>query len=120
MFDFLQLKDPFTYFKLKTIGLKLTNADKKQIWVDIRNNQERILKNKKIKHRNFGVYSKHNCGIESCPYNGVMVKSDSFMKEHHIKFDSDKTHVFDNTKKYNVNKERKNKKNIIKKQLEDY
>lgn len=74
-FDFLQLKDPYTFVKISTLGQALTVADESQIWSDVIRNQQRILSDKKIKHRNFGQYSKHNCGYENCPYNGLMVKS---------------------------------------------
>jgi hypothetical protein len=49
-FEFLQLKDPYTYFYLKTLGENLIVADKEKIWKGIRVNQEKILKEKKIKH----------------------------------------------------------------------
>lgn len=90
-FEFLQLKDPYTYFDLKTIGENMTVADEEKIWEDIRFNQEKILKDKKIKHRNFGEYSKHNCGHESCPYNGLMIKQGSFLAERNMRFNSDKS-----------------------------
>ena len=35
-FDFLQLKDPHTYFKVDTLGETLTKADESQAWDDIR------------------------------------------------------------------------------------
>jgi hypothetical protein len=76
-FDFLQLKDPDTFFCVSTIGQSLTVADKKQIWSDIIANQEKILKDKRIKHRSFGQYSKHNCGYDDCQFNGVMIKKGS-------------------------------------------
>ncbi|VAW11216.1 hypothetical protein MNBD_BACTEROID03-2545, partial [hydrothermal vent metagenome] len=62
----MQLKDPQTYFSVITLGKKLTVADERQIWNDIILNQEKILKEKRIKHRNFGDYSKHNCGDKNC------------------------------------------------------
>jgi len=89
-FDFLQLKDPVTYFLVSTLGLELTEADKAQIWLDIRKNQQEILKDKKIKHRNFGDYSKHNCGNEDCPFNGLMIKQGSILAEGHMNFKTDK------------------------------
>jgi len=89
-FEFLQLQDPNTYFKITTLGQELTQADETQIWKNIRTNQQKILKDKKIKHRNFGDYSKHNCGIESCNFNGLMIKQGSFFAEGKMCFDSDR------------------------------
>ncbi|WP_338813104.1 hypothetical protein V9L05_17355 [Bernardetia sp. Wsw4-3y2] len=60
-FDFLQLKDPVTFFKISTLGQTLTQGDISQFWQNIRRNQQKILADKKIKHRNFGTYSKHEC-----------------------------------------------------------
>ena len=47
------------------MGEDLTIADERQFWSEIRKSQEKILKDKKINHRNFGVYSKHICGYEA-------------------------------------------------------
>lgn len=90
-FEFLQLKDPYTYFAVSTLGQILTIADKRQFWENIKTNQERILKEKRIKHRNFGTYSKHICGYEGCPYDGVMIPNDSHRYKQ-MPFDSDKNH----------------------------
>ena len=76
-FDFLQLKDPVTYFGVSTLGEILTKADEDQAWADIQRNQQRILKNKKLNHRNFGTYSKHLCGYDTCQLNGLMTKESS-------------------------------------------
>ncbi|MDL5051419.1 hypothetical protein QQ054_36045 [Oscillatoria amoena NRMC-F 0135] len=73
-FNFLQLKDPKTYFDLTTLGQELTEGDERKAWDDIRKNQEKILADKRIKHRNFGVYSKHICGYEYCYLDGLMIK----------------------------------------------
>jgi len=48
------------------------------------------LEDKKIKHRNFGEYSKHNCGYDFCPLNGIMIKQGSGFAEHSMYFNSDK------------------------------
>ncbi len=88
-FEFLQLKDPYTYIQVSTIGEILTKADERQLWQNVRSNQEKILKDKRIKHRNFGIYSKHDCGYDNCPYNGVMIHQDGFLTESTISFDSD-------------------------------
>lgn len=45
-FDFLQIKDPFIYFELTTLGETLTAGDEKHLWNQIRINQEKILKEK--------------------------------------------------------------------------
>jgi hypothetical protein len=118
-FNFYQLKDPKTYFDLTTLGEELTIADERQIWEDIRENQQKILKEKKIKHRNFGDYSKHNCGYEDCPYNGLMVKQNSWLKESHIHFETDKNEYAAKGKSEHVKKERKNKHRIIRDALDD-
>lgn len=88
-FDFLQLKDPVTYFEVSTLDKVLTKGDEQNLWRIIRENQEKILKGKMIKHRNFGIYSRHNCGYEDCHYNGLMVKKDSFLAYGNMHFDSD-------------------------------
>ena len=76
-FEFLQLKDPQTYFEVSTLGETLTVADKNQAWNDIRHNQQRILESKRLSHRNFGTYSKHDCGYDTCYMNGLMTKQGS-------------------------------------------
>ena len=118
-FTFLQLKDPQTYFELITLGEELTVADEKQLWENIRSNQQKILVDKKIKHRNFGEYSKHNCGYEDCNYNGLMIKKGSYLAESIMHFDSDKNSYAAKEKSKRIKKERKNKKQIIKDELND-
>lgn len=78
-FNFLQIKDPHTYFALVVLGKEeeLTVADEAKIREDMRRNGDKILKSKRIKHRNFGYYSKHNCGDDKCPYHGVMFREGS-------------------------------------------
>lgn len=88
-FEFLQLKDPYTYFNVSTLGQTLTRGDELNLWQIIRENQQKILKDKKIKHRNFGSYSKHNCGYETCPYNGLMIRQGSRLAEMSICFSTD-------------------------------
>lgn len=116
-FEFLQLKDPDTYFHLKTLGENLTVADEAQIWKDIKLNQEQILKDKKIKHRNFGDYSKHNCGYDWCPYNGLMIKPGSSLSERDMRFYSDKCKAASFAKSENHKKQRKIMKQLIQKEL---
>lgn len=112
-FDFLQIKDPFTYFELITLGENLTKGDERQLWNQIRKNQEKILKDKKIKHRNFGVYSNHSCGYETCSMNGLMIEQGSFFAEHEMRFDSDKNRYCAELKSKRLKKERKKEKQII-------
>lgn len=117
-FDFLQIKDPFTYFKLITLGENLTVGDEERLWNQISKNQEKILKNKKIRHRNFGVYSKHLCGYETCPYNGLMIEQGSFLTEYEMRFDSDRNNYCAKLKSKRFKKERKKERQIIKKLLD--
>lgn len=113
-FDFLQLKDPKTYFEITTIGQELTIADERKIWEDIKANQQKILADKKIKHRNFGNYSKHNCGYDVCPLNGLMIKEGSAISETNMHFQSDKKKDVVKIKSIKRKKDRKNEKQIIK------
>jgi len=113
-FDFLQLKDPVTYFEVLTIGEEITRGDEQKIWKDIRENQEKILKSKKIKHRNFGDYSKHNCGVDDCPFNGIMIKQGSFFAESSMHFNSDRNKSALKFKSDRLKSERKSEQQIIK------
>ncbi len=88
-FDFLQLKDPLTYFKVSHLGQELTQGDELNAWRIIRENQQKTLKDKKIKHRNFGTYSIHDCGYEICPFNGLMIKQDAFNSRGSMCFKTD-------------------------------
>ena len=116
-FNFYQLKDPKTYFDLTILGMELTQADERKIWDDIRANQQKILSDKKIKHRNFGEYSKHNCGYSDCPYNGLMIKQGSWLTESHMWFESDKNQHAPKDKSERIKKQRKNKYRIIRDEL---
>jgi hypothetical protein len=107
-FDFLQLKDPKAFFTVSTLGMDLTIADERQIWKDIIQNQEKILKQKRIKHRNFGDYSKHNCGDGDCVYNGIMVKQGSVLTESSMHFKTDKPKRDKKEKSKRYERERKN------------
>ncbi|MCB2377035.1 hypothetical protein LGH70_05545 [Hymenobacter sp. BT635] len=78
-FDFLQLKDPVTYFALSTLGEELTVADQAQAWENIRLSQQRILASKKLRHRSFGTYSKHLCGYDDCHLQGLMIRQGSLL-----------------------------------------
>ena len=107
-FDFLQLKDPITFFKVSTLEQELTKADENQFWENIKGNQQKILADKKIKHRNFGIYSKHECGDITCAMNGMMFRQGSIAIRNCISFDTDKT-------KYNLEaKSKRQKKEQVK------
>lgn len=116
-FDFLQLKDPKTFVEVSYLGEDLTNGDEENIWNAIKKSQQKILTDKKIKHRNFGDYSKHNCGYEDCVYNGLMIKQGSRLAEGQIHFESDRTKYSAKEKSEKRKVERKNIKNIINEEL---
>ena len=118
-FDFLQLKDPKTFVDVLYLGEELTSGDEEKIWNEIKKSQQKILTDKKIKHRNFGDYSKHNCGYEDCVYNGLMIKQGSILSEDQIHFDSDRTKYSAKEKSEKRKVERKNIKKIIKKEFEN-
>lgn len=116
-FDFLQLKDPKTFVDVTYLGQELTKGDEEKIWDDIRTNQQKILTDKRIKHRNFGDYSKHNCGYENCVWNGVMIRQGSWLMESNMHFDSDKNKYQQKLKSEKRKTDRKNMKQIINKEL---
>lgn len=89
-YEFLQLKDPHTYFRLHTLGQELTVADERAAWDEIIRAQQRILTEKRLRHRNFGTYTKHNCGYDTCPFNGLMVRQGARLAETVMGFDTDK------------------------------
>jgi hypothetical protein len=107
-FDFLQLKDPDTYVEVMLLGEEATKGDRNRLWDQVKINQEKILKDKRIKHRNFGIYAKHECGYATCPYNGMMVRQGSKFAASTMQFDSDKGYcpLF---KSQRLRKERKGK-----------
>ncbi len=118
-FDFLQLKDPFTYINVAYLGEELTRGDEINIWDNVKRYQQKVLADKKIKHRNFGEYSKHSCGYDNCHLNGIMIKKGSLFTECEMYFDSDKSKYSGVEKSERRKKERKNKKNIINKELDN-
>lgn len=119
-FEFLQLKDPATYFALTTLGQQLTVADQAQRWTDIRLNQQKILRDKKLRHRNFGTYSKHNCGYDTCPLNGVMLReANSTRAVRPMSFCADKNRYTAQTKSAARKQDRKHVRRIISRQLDD-
>ena len=120
IFDFLQLKDPETFVKVSTLGQHLTKADKDKIWNEVIKNQQKILKEKEISHRNFGVYSKHSCGYDDCIYNGLMIRQNSGLCERSMHFDSDSINKYQQKQKAKRRKsERKKEKLMIKEELTD-
>lgn len=118
-FDFLQLKDPKTFVDVTHLGQELTKGDEAKIWDDIRTNQQKILADKRIKHRNFGDYSKHNCGYEDCVWNGVMIRQGSWLMESNMHFDSDKNKYQQRLKSEKRKTDRKNMKQIINNELDN-
>lgn len=117
-FNFLQLKDPRTYLEVSTLGIELTVADERQLWEDIRLNQEKIIKEKKLNHRNFGQYSKHDCGYEDCPLNGIMIKEGSLMAEWDMHFLGDQDKFQKKLKSGKRKSDRKSQDQIIKDELD--
>ncbi|HEX8428000.1 hypothetical protein [Hymenobacter sp.] len=117
-FEFLQLKDPVTYFELSTLGETLTEADSSKAWKDIRLNQQRILKTKRLKHRNFGTYSKHLCGYDDCHLKGLMIRQGSRLADGgRMHFCSDQRSYALKVKSERRKQERKNTRQIIAAQL---
>lgn len=117
-FEFLQLKDPKTFVEVEYLGQELTKGEEQQIWADISANQQRVLADKKIKHRNFGVYSKHNCGYDFCTWNGMMIRQGSWMMEGNMYFYSDKNRYAAKNKSDKRKSDRKKEKQIIRKAIE--
>jgi hypothetical protein len=118
-FDFLQLKDPKTFVEVEYLGQEFTKGDEQRIWDDIRRNQQRILEERRVKHRNFGVYSKHNCGYETCVWNGIMIRQGSWLMESNMHFNSDKNKYAAKNKSDRRKSDRKSEKQIISKELEN-
>ena len=118
-FDFLQIKDPKTYIDVCTLGETLTKADEKQWFENVRTYQQRQLKEKKISHRNFGIYSIHDCGYETCPYNGIMIHRGSRLAESNMHFEADKNKWGAVVKSERLKQQRKNENNIVRKELDE-
>jgi hypothetical protein len=118
VFDFLQLKDPATYFEVRFLGESLTVADERQAWENIRHNQQEILKRKKLNHRNFGTYARHCCGIDTCPIKGVMLKqTDRSSSSMH--FHNDKSSYASQEKAERRKKDRKTQSHLVAQSLND-
>lgn len=118
-FDFLQLKDPNTFVGVTTLGQELTVADRKQVWNDVRSNQQKILADKRIKHRNFGIYAKHDCGNDNCFMNGVMARQGTWLSDCSMHFKGDRNRYPARDKSEIRKWQRKNKKQLINKELEN-
>ncbi|MBL7997849.1 MAG: hypothetical protein JNL32_04330 [Candidatus Kapabacteria bacterium] len=112
-FDFLQLKDPKTFVEVSTLGQEFTAGDEEKIWNDVKKNQQKILAEKRIKHRNFGTYSKHSCPYEDCVWNGVMIRQGSRLAWSSIHFFSDKKNYHKKTKSEMRKSDRKSVKKIV-------
>jgi len=116
-FDFLQLKDPKTFVEVSTLGQEFTNGDEEKIWNEIKKNQQKILDEKRIKHRNFGIYSKHSCPYEDCIWNGVMIKQGSGLAWSSMHFFIDKSNYHKKTKSKMRKSDRKSEKQIVEREL---
>ncbi len=118
-FDFLQLKDPGIFVEVEYLGQELTKGDEERIWDDIRLYQQRILADKKIKHRSFGTYSKHSCPYEDCFLNGVMIRQGSRLAGTEMHFVNDKNNYGVRHKSEIRKADRKREKQIIKNEIEN-
>lgn len=118
-FDFLQLKDPHTFVEVSSLGMDLTKADERRIWDEVIKNQQIILNDKRIRHRNFGTYSKHDCPYEDCIYKGLMVRPGSRLAWGSMHFDSDKNRYQQKLKSDRRKTERKREQTIVNEQIND-
>jgi hypothetical protein len=117
-FTFLQVKDPWTFRKLALLGQDFTVADEDRLRGIIELNQQKILADKRIKHRNFGIYSKHSCDYHTCHLNNLMIKQGSWLAERHMYFQTDqhnKYSILSKAERYR--KERKTNHRLIQKEL---
>lgn len=112
-FDFLQLKDPKVFVGVSTLGQHLTKGDEENIWNQVRENQQKILKAKRIRHRNFGVYSKHDCGYEDCVWRGLMIRQGSMLAEGNMHFASDRYAYQQEVKSDRRKSDRRREKQIV-------
>ncbi len=118
-FDFLQIKDPQTYFDVITLGQELTKGDTAKIWDEIKAYQQKTLTRKRSGHRNFGVYSKHSCGRDNCHLDEVMIKRGSYISYGEIYFSSDKSRIEAKNKSHIRRQERKNAQQVIRRTLNE-
>ena len=117
-FNFLQLKDPITFIEVSNLGLYLNKSQLDAEWEKLKINQQKILEDKRIKHRSFGSYSKHNCGYEDCYLNGVMIKQGSWLAESHMRFNTDNNKNQRFEKSLELKKQRKSIHKIINNELD--
>lgn len=118
-YDFLQVKDPSTYLDVSTLGMELRKPERDQLWDDIKKNQQKILARKRLGHRNFGVYSKHICGYDTCYKDGMMVRQGSPIGYGEIHFNSDKSRWTGESKSLQNKKERKQQQLMLRKLMAD-
>lgn len=116
-FDFLQLKDPKVFVEVSYLGSELTKVDLDRIWDDVQKNQQKILADKRIKHRNFGDYSKHHCGQDDCIWKGLMIRRGSWLSEGNMHFVGDKNKYQQKVNSERRKSDRKTEKQIIRKEL---
>ena len=115
-FVFLQVKDPWTFRKLELLGQDFTVADEDRLRRIIELNQQKILAKKRIKHRNFGIYSKHSCGYDTCFMNNLMTKQNSLLSEYGMaSMRADKYSTFSKSERHR--QERKKKYQLIQTEL---
>jgi len=117
-FDFLQLKDPHTFVEVSSLGIDLTKADERRIWDEVIKNQQNILNDKRIRHRNFGTYSKHDCPYDDCIYKGLMVRPDSRLAWGSMHFASDKNRFQKKLKSNRRRADRKREQVLINEQID--
>lgn len=118
-FDFLQLKDPHVFVEVSTLGETLTKADVGRVWEEVKKNQQKILNDKRIKHRSFGTYSKHSCPYPDCVYQGLMIRQGYQFGWTEMHFTSDKHSYFGKVKSEKAKSERKKEKLLINKELNE-
>jgi hypothetical protein len=85
-FNFLVMKDPGLYrYFVELDGDKMKDHEMEEL-------QQKAYNKLKKKHRSFGVYSKHMCGYDDCPLNGLMLPGGSSIQEYEgtMCFKSDK------------------------------
>ncbi|MCF6403036.1 hypothetical protein L3C95_09140 [Chitinophaga filiformis] len=118
-FDFLQIKDPQTYLEVLTLGQQLTKIETNRIWDDIKRYQQKTITQKRFGHRNFGIYSKHSCGYDTCHKNGLMIKQGSYISDGEIYFETDSRGYAAKAKSDMRKQERKKAQQMIRKMLEN-
>ncbi|SFC05085.1 hypothetical protein SAMN05421780_102399 [Flexibacter flexilis DSM 6793] len=119
-FEFLVLKDPHTYYNISILGREQepTIPEYRHIWQEIKAKQQAILEAKDFGHRSFGTYSKHDCGYEDCPYNGLMIQKGSVLSEGELHFCSDRDRTSAKKKSLAHKKDRKQEHRLIRRDEE--